>query len=41
MGWKEEDDEVEVLEAGWSMVATGIIRRDASDRRGREIPKVG
>lgn len=25
MGWKDEEDEVEVLEAGWSIVATGIL----------------
>lgn len=42
MGWKDEDEDVEVLEAGWSIVATGILlkrrarghdRRPTNDRR--------
>lgn len=37
MGWKDEDEDVEVLEAGWSIVATGILleerRARAHERR--------
>lgn len=40
MGWKEDEEEVEVLEfleAGCSIVATGILSsRRPRDRRGRE-----
>ena len=32
MGWKDEDDEVEVREAGWSIVATGILWESTGDQ---------
>lgn len=34
MGWKDDEDEVEVLEAGWSIVATGIIRCEVNPEEG-------
>lgn len=34
MGWKDDEDEAEDLEAGWSIVATGIIRSEVSPEGG-------
>jgi hypothetical protein len=34
MGWKDDEDEAEDLEAGWSIVATGIIGNRVSPGRG-------
>lgn len=35
MGWKDDEDEAEDLEAGWSIVATGIIRSEVSPEGGK------
>lgn len=40
MGWKDDEEEVEVLEAGWSIVATGIIRCEVSPEEERVAARV-